>query len=167
MKRALRLSLNPTGIGSAAAAVYAAVVMLWNAGHHHAVIDPQVIIAALSAAGFLYTRFKVTPVADPRDGNGAPLTAAPPVPAPVMTVSTSGGSAAVTPAKKSGADVQALISAPGYSVEEVIAAISKPGAYGIPLPRAPDGVPPSVPSPGPPPRPSGATPAPPAEVPPA
>ena len=73
MKRALAPSLNPTGIGSAIAAVYAAVTMIWNATHHQGVIDPQVIVAALSAAAFLYTRFKVTPVKDPKDGNGAPL----------------------------------------------------------------------------------------------
>jgi hypothetical protein len=78
MKRALAPSLNPTGLGSAAAAIYAAVVMIWNATHHQGVIDPQVIVAALSAAALLYTRFKVTPVADPRDGNGKPLTVAAP-----------------------------------------------------------------------------------------
>ena len=50
--------------------------MIWNATHHHAVIDPQVIIAAVGAAAFLYARFKVTPVADPKDGNGQPLVAA-------------------------------------------------------------------------------------------
>jgi hypothetical protein len=49
--------------------------MIWNASHHHAVIDPQVIVAALGAAAFLYARFKVTPVADPKDGNGQPLIA--------------------------------------------------------------------------------------------
>ncbi len=73
LKRALTPTLNPTGLGSSIAAVYAAVVMVWNATHHHAVVDPQVILAALGAAAFLYTRVKVTPVADPRDGNGAPL----------------------------------------------------------------------------------------------
>lgn len=77
MKRALTPSLNPTGISSAAAALYAAVVMIWNATHHHGVIDPQVIVAALAAATFLYARFKVTPVADPKDGNGNPLAAVP------------------------------------------------------------------------------------------
>ena len=77
MKRALTPSLNPTGLGSAAAALYAAVVMVWNATHHHGVIDPQVVVAALGAAAFLYARFKVTPVADPKDGNGVPLVAAP------------------------------------------------------------------------------------------
>jgi hypothetical protein len=76
MKRALTPSLNPTGLGSAAAAVYAAVAMIWNATHHLGVIDPQVIVAALAAAAFLYSRFKVTPVADPKDGNGQPLAVA-------------------------------------------------------------------------------------------
>ena len=61
--------------------------MIWNAAHGHGVIDPQVIVAALAAAAFLYARFKVTPVADPRDGNGQPLKA---VPAPV-TIGTGGG----------------------------------------------------------------------------
>jgi hypothetical protein len=74
VQRALSPSTNATGLGSAAAAIYAAAVMIWNASHHHAVIDPQVVIAAIGAAAFLYTRFKVTPVADPRDGNGQPLT---------------------------------------------------------------------------------------------
>lgn len=76
-KRALSPNTNATGLGSAAAAIYAAVVMIWNATHHHAVIDPQVVIAAIGAAAFLYSRFKVTPVADPKDGNGQPLVAAP------------------------------------------------------------------------------------------
>ena len=82
MKRALSPSLNPTGLGSAAAAIYAAVIMIVHATHHQGVIDPQVVIAALAAAGFLYSRFKVTPVADPKDGNGQPLAAVvPAVPA--------------------------------------------------------------------------------------
>jgi hypothetical protein len=80
-KRALSPNTNATGLGSAAAAIYAAAVMIWNASHHHAVIDPQVVIAAVGAAAFLYTRFKVTPLADPRDGNGQPLAPAPAPPA--------------------------------------------------------------------------------------
>src|SRR6266567_122201 len=87
LKRALTPATNPAGLGSSAAAIYAAVVMILNATHHHAVIDPQVILAALGAAAFLYARFKVTPVADPRDGNGVPLKA----PGPVITVNASGG----------------------------------------------------------------------------
>ena len=81
-KRVLSPATNATGLGSAAAAIYAAVVMIWNVSHHQAAIDPQVIIAAIGAAAFLYTRFKVTPVADPRDGNGQPLVAVSP-PSPV------------------------------------------------------------------------------------
>jgi hypothetical protein len=81
MKRVLSPALNPTGLGSAAAAVYAGAAEIWNAAHGHAAPDPQVIIAAVAAAGFLYTRFKVTPVADPKDSTGTPLipaTAKPP-----------------------------------------------------------------------------------------
>jgi len=77
VKRALTPATNPTGLASAAAAIYAAVVMIWNAVSHHGVIDPQVIVAALAAAAFLYSRMKVTPTADPKDGNGQPLVAAP------------------------------------------------------------------------------------------
>jgi hypothetical protein len=84
VKRALSPTYNATGIGSAAAAVYAAVVMIWHATHHTGVIDPQVIIAAIGAAAFLYSRFKVTPVADPKDGNGTPLLA--PVPGTRLVV---------------------------------------------------------------------------------
>jgi hypothetical protein len=73
VKRVLSPALNPTGIGAAAAAIYAAVVMIYHAAHHAGVIDPQVLVAAAGAAAFLYARFKVTPVADPKDGNGQPL----------------------------------------------------------------------------------------------
>lgn len=70
-------NLNPTGLASAASALWAAGVMIWNATHHHGVIDPQVVVAALAAAAFLYTRFKVTPVANPKDGAGNPLISPP------------------------------------------------------------------------------------------
>ena len=85
MTRALMPSLTPTGLGSAIAAIYAAVVMIANAVSHHGVINPQVIVAAVAAVAFLFARSKVTPVADPRDGNGQPLTAIAPV-VPVETV---------------------------------------------------------------------------------
>lgn len=78
MKRALNPSLNPAGLMAAAGAVYAAVVMILNAAHHHGVIDPQVIVAAAGAVLALLTRQAVTPVKDPRDGNGKPLAASPP-----------------------------------------------------------------------------------------
>jgi uncharacterized membrane protein YgcG len=90
VKRLVSPALNPTGLGSSIAAVYAAVVMIANAVHHHAVINPQVIVAAIGAAAFLYSRFKVTPVADPRDGNGAPLAAAAPAPVVVLAAGGSG-----------------------------------------------------------------------------
>jgi hypothetical protein len=77
MKRLLSLNLNAPGYGAAAGAVYAAVVMIVHATHHHGVIDPQVIVAAVGGGYFLWTRFKVTPVADPKDGNGKPLVTAP------------------------------------------------------------------------------------------
>lgn len=77
VKRLVRPSLNPAGLIAAAGAVYAAVVMLVNAAHHHGVIDPQVIVAAIGAVLALLTRQVVTPVKDPRDGNGQPLGPAP------------------------------------------------------------------------------------------
>jgi hypothetical protein len=81
MKRALSPHLNPTGLTSAAAAIYAVAVMIVNAYHHHGILDPQVIVAALAAVAALLTRQVVTPVGDPKDGNGNPLTSAPPAPA--------------------------------------------------------------------------------------
>ncbi len=87
MNRALSPNTNVTGIGAAVAALWAAAVMTWNATHGHGVIDPQVDISAITAAAFLYTRFKVTPVSDPKDGAGRPLVPAPfaraePIPPP-------------------------------------------------------------------------------------
>lgn len=73
MKRALSPATNPAGLMSAAGALYAAVVMILNVVHHRGVIDPKVIVAAVGAAAALYARLKVTPVADPRDGNGNAL----------------------------------------------------------------------------------------------
>lgn len=73
MSRLTSPSLNPTGLMAAAGAVYAAVVMITNAYHHKGVIDPQVIVAAVGAVAALLTRQVVTPVADPRDGNGDAL----------------------------------------------------------------------------------------------
>jgi hypothetical protein len=47
--------------------------MITNAVHHHGIIDPAVIVAAVGAVAALLARQVVTPVADPRDGNGEPL----------------------------------------------------------------------------------------------
>jgi len=72
---------NPTGYMATASAVYAAAVMIYNALHHHGVIDVPVIIAAVTLASSLLTHQVVTPVALPRDGNGNPLVPAPAAPA--------------------------------------------------------------------------------------
>ncbi len=76
VKRVVSPSTNATGLGAAAAAVYAAVQMIVNlASHKNGYgFDPQVIVAAVAAGWLFYTRFKVTPVKDPKDGNGKPLT---------------------------------------------------------------------------------------------
>ena len=78
MPRMLNPLTNPNGYVSAAGAVFAAALMITNALHHHGIIDPPVIVAAVGAVGALFARQKVTPVADPRDGNGDKLTAAQP-----------------------------------------------------------------------------------------
>jgi hypothetical protein len=77
MPRLLSPFTNPNGYLSAAGAVLAAAVMITNAVHHHGIIDPTVIVAAVAAAGALFARQQVTPVKDPKDGNGSPLVPAP------------------------------------------------------------------------------------------
>ncbi len=106
MKRILSPVTNSAGLSAAALAVYAAAVMIYNVANHHGVIDVPVIVAALAAVSALYTRQKVTPVADPRDGNGNPLVSQytidvgalnkPPVP-PVENVTAGTGSVTVVP----------------------------------------------------------------------
>ena len=82
MPRLLSPLTNPNGYLAAAGAVFAAAVMVTNAIHHHGIIDPPVIVGALAAVGALFARQQVTPVKDPRDGNGQPLVpAAPAAPA--------------------------------------------------------------------------------------
>jgi hypothetical protein len=76
VKRILSPVTNSAGLSAAALAVYAAAVMIYNAVHHHGVIDVPVIVAALAAVSALYARTKSTPVSDPRDGNGKPLVTA-------------------------------------------------------------------------------------------
>ena len=88
--------------------------MIWNATHHHGVIDPQVIVAALTAAAFLYSRMKVTPVADPRDGNGQPLVAA-----PVYRIGGGGGGGGGEYAQKT--LIQPPAATPPPSVPELLA----------------------------------------------
>ncbi len=92
MKRALSPSLNPAGLTSAGLAIYAATVMILNVYHGHGVIDPPVIVAAVAAVAALLTRQAVTPVRDPRDGNGMPLlkykVVVPDLPSSNVTVTT-------------------------------------------------------------------------------
>ena len=80
MKRLLSPATNPAGLTAAGMAIYAAAVMITNVVHHHGVVDVPAVVAAISAVAALYTRQKVTPVTDPKDGNGQPLAPAPPGP---------------------------------------------------------------------------------------
>ena len=73
MNRILSPSRNPAGLTSLAAALYALGYGIWNVTHHRGAVDPQVIVAALSAVAALFTRQVVTPVADPHDGAGRVL----------------------------------------------------------------------------------------------
>jgi hypothetical protein len=73
VKRALSPLTNPAGLTAAGMALYAAALMIASALHHHGVISVPVIVAAVSAVAALWTRQKVTPVADPVDGAGRPL----------------------------------------------------------------------------------------------
>jgi hypothetical protein len=72
-RRLLHPALNAPGYMATAGAVYAAAVMIYNAHYHHGIINVPVIIAAITAVAALLTRQVVTPVADPKDGNGNPL----------------------------------------------------------------------------------------------
>ena len=82
LPRTLSVSTNPAGLLAAGLAVYAAAVMIANAVNHHGVLDPEVIVAAIGAVGALFTRQLVTPVADPKDGNGNSLVPAALLPPP-------------------------------------------------------------------------------------
>ena len=80
MPRMLNPLTNPNGYLAAAGAVFSAAVMVTNAVHGHGIIDVPVIVGAAGAVGALFSRTLVTPVKDPKDGNGAPLKPAPPAP---------------------------------------------------------------------------------------
>jgi hypothetical protein len=77
LPRSLHPATNPAGYMAAAGTIYAGAAMIYNARYHHGVIDVPVIIAAVGAVAALLTRQVVTPVGDPRDGNGSPLVSAP------------------------------------------------------------------------------------------
>jgi hypothetical protein len=71
--RLLHPALNPGGYMAASGAIYAAIVMILNAVHHHGVISVPVLVAALAAIASLAGRHVVTPVADPRAADGTQL----------------------------------------------------------------------------------------------
>jgi hypothetical protein len=111
VKRVLSPKLNPAGYMSAGLAVYAAVVMIVNVVHGRGVVDPPVVVAGVSAVLALLTRQAVTPVADPRDGNGAPLQAVPPVLSigPGFTIGVQPGSVPTGTEKQAGEAIVRLI----------------------------------------------------------
>lgn len=90
--RLLHPATNPAGYTAMAGTVYAAAVMIYNAYHHHGVIDVNVIIAAIGTVAALLTRQVVTPVADPVNGAGVPLVPAP-APPPDAGIRIIGGPA--------------------------------------------------------------------------
>jgi len=79
LPRMLNPVTNPAGYLAAAGAVYTAATMIVNAVRGNGIIDVPVIVGAAGAVGALFVQTRVTPVKDPRDGNGQPLT--PPAPA--------------------------------------------------------------------------------------
>lgn len=79
--RLLHPALNPTGLMASAGAIYAGASMAYNAYNHHGAWSTPVFIALVGAVSALLTRQVVTPVADPKDGNGNPLVPAPLLPA--------------------------------------------------------------------------------------
>jgi hypothetical protein len=85
MKRLLSPSTNMAGLSATAGAVYAAALMILHVVQHQAAFSVPVAVAGIAAAAALLTRQAVTPIADPKDGNGAPLITAPP-PAPAQPV---------------------------------------------------------------------------------
>ena len=71
--RALNPQTNAPGWIAAASALYAAGLTLWHWHNHTGPVDWNVVYAAVAAVAAMWARGKVTPVADPRDGNGQPL----------------------------------------------------------------------------------------------
>ena len=68
--------LEPAAVGTAAAAVYVAVAMIYRAFvAHDGVFEPDLAVAAVLAVWGLFTRAKVTPLAAPKDAQGRELAA--------------------------------------------------------------------------------------------
>lgn len=68
------LTLEPAAVGAALAAVYAAVITVYRAATGDTVLEWDLLVAAATAVWGLWTRGKVTPVAEPRDRDGEILT---------------------------------------------------------------------------------------------
>jgi hypothetical protein len=68
------LKLQPAAVGAALAAVYAAAVTIYRALSGEGVLEPDLIVAAVTAVWGLWTRTQVTPLARPRDADGERLT---------------------------------------------------------------------------------------------
>lgn len=69
------LKLQPAAVGSAVAAVYVAVAMLYRAFvAHDGVLAPDELVAAFYAVYGLFVHQAVTPLARPRDRGRRPLT---------------------------------------------------------------------------------------------
>lgn len=92
MTRSLSPQTNPTGLTSAAGALYVVVQWAWTATGHKGVVSPIVVALAFTVVSLL-TRYYVTPVSDPRDPIGRPLA---PLPEPVITAQPSTQTSAVT-----------------------------------------------------------------------
>lgn len=68
------LKLEPAAVGAVLAAVYAAAISIYRAATGKGVLEPDLLVAAVTAVWGLYTRMQVTPVAKPRDEHGDYLT---------------------------------------------------------------------------------------------
>lgn len=87
MNRILSPVTNPTGWVAGAGTIYAIVQWAWTASGNKGTASPVVVAIALAVAA-LFTRFYVTPTADPKDAIGHPLA---PLPEPVLAPPSSQG----------------------------------------------------------------------------
>lgn len=71
------VKIEPAAIGAGAAAVYAAVAMVWRAYKGDGILDWDLLVAAFTAVWGIYTRAQVTPLARPQDADGRTLQASP------------------------------------------------------------------------------------------
>ena len=67
-------ALEPARVGSIAATLYGVGAVLYRAEvAHTSLLQPDVLVAAAAAVWGLWTRAKVTPLADPKDDKGRAL----------------------------------------------------------------------------------------------